>query len=234
MRFAWIFALLLLSAPAAAEIVDVRCPNGVRFVGDLTSCPCCEECPDGPWYVKGKGSCDSGTTTKTRKSPRSEARAQEPRAPFELTEIDITEVNWSSSRDLSVLGYRLGQVVGGAREPTPGVRIIEAKHGLEIRVDERDRITLIFIEEEFANHLPGTLGELMRAFRPDRMREIFGVEDPTPEENAERKELAESARRLGLDFGTMRGHRYARLGVEIQERSEGRAAIRLFPPAARR
>jgi hypothetical protein len=59
MRFACLTILaLLLAAPATAQIVDVVCPDGVRFMGELHRCPCCETCPDGTWILEGEEECE--------------------------------------------------------------------------------------------------------------------------------------------------------------------------------
>ena len=63
---AWLLLLLSAAAPAQepapvdedAIVIDVVCPNGVRFLGSLSRCSCCVSCPDGGWFVEGEGECD--------------------------------------------------------------------------------------------------------------------------------------------------------------------------------
>ena len=68
MRFAWALALLLFALPAAA--FEVRCPNGVLWVGsDPGGCPCCEVCPDGSWHIEGEEECIVYTDTRPQREP---------------------------------------------------------------------------------------------------------------------------------------------------------------------
>jgi hypothetical protein len=146
----------------------------------------------------------------------------------ELTRADLPSTGFTS-RVLTVNGYRLGQEASGAN----GDGVILATAGLEVRVDNRGIVEQIWILGDFSDRLAeGRLRDLVQSFEPAKMRALFGVED---EHDAEAKEVERIQKQLresqiSVDLGTR--YRYAKLGIAVVARRNGRADLVLFPPAA--
>jgi hypothetical protein len=109
-RAALLTVLLLLSAPAAAETVDVRCPAGFRFMGNLKWCPCCEICPDGTWVVEGEGSC----------TPPPAESVVEPPAPEKRESAAWRFFRAFVATAAVLLGYFLPSLIAGTRRHPHG------------------------------------------------------------------------------------------------------------------